>query len=73
MIYHVKLTSKQILAGQKIGDKKINQIRLENQHLNFERLCGTYQINVQKDVNTQVRIIKKWVNSSFPNEDIYRG
>lgn len=66
-----KLTSKQILAGQTLGDKKINQIRLEKQHLNFQRLCGTYQINVQKEVNTQVRIIKRWINSYFPNEEIY--
>jgi hypothetical protein len=53
-----KLTSKQIIAGQKIGDKKIDQIRIEQQHLNFERSKAIYQINVQKNVNTQVEIVK---------------
>lgn len=53
-----KLTSKQILAGKTIGDKKIDQIRIEQQHLNFERLAAIYQISVQKNVNTQVEISK---------------
>lgn len=55
-----KLTAKQILAGQTIGDKTIDQIRIEQQAMNFARHLVKYEINVQKEVNTQVEIFKQW-------------
>ena len=61
-----KLTAKQILAGQKMGDKTIDQTRIEQQHLVFERQKAIYQINVQALVNTQVRVYKQWSK----NDDI---
>jgi hypothetical protein len=62
-----KLTAIQILAGQSIGDKTIDQIRIEQQALNFERQKAIYQINVQKEVNTQVEIYKLFSK----NDDIH--
>lgn len=53
-----KLTKKQIANGQTIGDKKIDQVRIEQQHLMFERLKAAYQISVHKDLNTQVKLFK---------------
>jgi len=61
-----KLTVKQILLGKTIGEKTIAQVRIEQQALIFERQKAIYQINVQKEVNTQVRIYKQWSK----NDDI---
>lgn len=61
-----KLTARQILNKQKIGDKTIDQKRIEQQHLIFEKNASIFQINVQKEVNTQVRIVKRYSR----NDDI---
>ena len=61
-----RLSAKQILEGKSIGDKTIDQKRIEEQHLIFEKQKTIYQINVQKEVNTQVRIHKLWSH----NDDI---
>lgn len=63
-----KLTTKQILSGQKIGSKTIDQIRIEQQSLIFknqkiELSNGEFiflQLSVIPDINTQVKIYKKW-------------
>lgn len=52
------LTAKQILAGQTIGDKRIDQIRIEQQAMIFDKKKAIYQISVQKEINTQVKIVK---------------
>lgn len=55
-----KLTAKQILEGRTIGEKTIDHKRIDEQHLVFEKYKTIYQINVQKEVNTQVRIYKEY-------------
>lgn len=53
-----RLTAKQIMAKQTIGDKTIDQIRVEQQAMIFERQSAIYQISVQKEINTQVKLVK---------------
>jgi hypothetical protein len=55
-----KLTSKQIIAGQTIGDKTIDQIRIDQQVMMFNKKKAEYQISIEKDVNTQIGIKKLW-------------
>lgn len=55
-----KLTAKQIIQGKTIGDKTIDQKRIEQQHMVFEKLKAQYQIQVHKDINTQVKIVKEF-------------
>lgn len=55
-----KLTARQILDKQTLGDKTIDQKRIEQQHMVFERLKSIYQVNVQKEVNTQVKLVKEY-------------
>lgn len=59
-----KLTARQIKDGQTIGDKTIDQKRIEQQAMIFERYVSKYQISVHKDINTQVKLFK-W----FSKED----
>lgn len=70
-----KLTAKQIQEGMTIGSKSIDQIRIEQQALIFEQQKAIYQINVMKDVNTQVTIYKQWSKNDcidlFGNLDIF--
>ena len=54
------LTKKQKENGQKVGDKTIDQIRIEEQALVFNRKKTEHQISVQKNVNTQIEIKKLW-------------
>lgn len=55
-----KLTAKQIMAKQIIGDKTIDQIRVEQQAMVFERQAAIFQISVQKEINTQVKLVKEF-------------
>jgi len=55
-----KLTAKQILNGQTIGDKKIDQIRIDQQVMMFNKLKTEYQIPIEKEMNTQVGVKKIW-------------
>lgn len=54
------ITTKQHLAGQKIGDKKIDHIRIDQQVMMFNKKKAEYQISIEKEVNTQIGIKKLW-------------
>ena len=55
-----KLTAKQIIAGQTIGDKTIDHVRIDQQVMMFNKKKAEYQISVEKEVNTQIGIKKLW-------------
>ena len=54
------LTKKEILSGNTIGSKTVDHQRIDKQVMIFEQQKAIYQINVQKEVNTQVRVYKPW-------------
>ena len=55
-----RLTKKQIANGQTIGDKTVDQVRIDEQVLRFRHMAAEAQLSIQPEVNTQVGIFKRW-------------
>lgn len=55
-----KITEKQKANGQKIGDKTIDHIRIDQQVMIFNQKKTQFQISVEKNINTQIEIKKLW-------------